>query len=206
MYEKRKKHCRRLPVYAKRRGGGQEEERFFCMSVEVDGDAIFGVVREDGTRDTNDDDDTNHHHHHHHHATAAGAGNSASSGRIWCVAFEAGGGDDGTECLHFMEMWRNVNLQGDELPREVSASVTCFTRRCVEDVGRHRLRRAGVRGDFHIRRRIGEMLYATTHQGVNPRYVPKFGQSLRKFRYECRKGITLYSREQKIGNVLSRLE
>ena len=25
-----------------------------------------------------------------------------------------------------MEMWRNVNLQGDESPREVSASVTCL--------------------------------------------------------------------------------
>ena len=83
VYEKRKKHCRRLPVYAKRRGGGQEEERFFCMSVEVDGDAIFGVVREDGTRDNNDDD-TNHHHHHHHHATTAGRGNSSSGkNMVW---------------------------------------------------------------------------------------------------------------------------
>ena len=88
------------------------------MSVEVDGDAIFGVVREDGTRDNNDDEDA------HHHATTD-AGNPR--GRIWCVAFEAVyGGDDGTECLHFMEMWRNVNLQGDESPREVSASVTCL--------------------------------------------------------------------------------
>ena len=174
VYEKRKKHCRRLPVYAKRRGGGQEEERFFCMSVEVDGDAIFGVVREDGTRDTNDDDDTNHHHHHHHHATAAGAGNSSPRGRIWCVAFEAVyGGDDGTECLHFMEMWRNVNLQGDELPREVSASVTCLR----GDASRMLVVTAcGAREYAEISildAESGEMLYATTHQGVNPRYVPK---------------------------------
>ena len=165
VYEKRKKHCRRLPVYAKRGGGRQGEERFF-MSVEVDGDAIFGVVREDGTRDNNDDDDT------HHHATTD-AGNSPR-GRIWCVAFEAVyGGDDGTECLHFMEMWRNVNLQGDESPREVSASVTCLR----GDTSRMLVVTAcGAREYAEIcilDAESGEMLYATMHQGVNPRYVPK---------------------------------